>query len=112
MAAIPDRAFTLYSNGIARVLAIDVEIWPVGDPQAEQKVPPGHIFRAIWDTGATNTAITTNVVKKCGLQPVGLTHVSTADGKTTLVNTYLINYRTSLKSTVHRCSCQRSRVPY
>lgn len=41
----------------------------------------GKIFHAIWDTGATNTSITKNVIDKLGLEPVGKTVTNTANGK-------------------------------
>lgn len=36
--------------------------------------------KAIWDTGATATVITDNVVKALGLIPTGMSHVNTANG--------------------------------
>ena len=35
-------------------------------------------FQALWDTGATNSAITKAVVQQCGLTPTGTTLNSTA----------------------------------
>ncbi len=48
------------------------------------------MFSAIWDTGATNTVITENVAKQCGLVPTGLTQVHSVHGSK-LANTYLVN---------------------
>lgn len=38
-------------------------------------------FDAIWDTGATGSVISKKVVKKCGLLPIGMTKVLTANGE-------------------------------
>jgi len=57
-----------------------------------------HVFSAIWDTGATNTVITENVAKQCGLAPTGMTLVQTAHGSKQ-ANTYLVSVY--LPATVH-----------
>lgn len=46
--------------------------------------------KAIWDTGATATVITQNVVNSLGLSPTGMSHVNTANGPT-IQNTYIID---------------------
>lgn len=46
-------------------------------------------FFAIWDTGATNSAITQFVVDACGLVATGMANVDHADGSS-LVETYLV----------------------
>ena len=46
-------------------------------------------FRAIWDTGATNSAVTQNVVDQCSLEPTGLTEVQTVQGSHR-TETYLV----------------------
>lgn len=53
---------------------------------------PGPVAQVgcIWDTGATGTAITQNVVDRLGLIPTGMAKVSTASGEST-TSTYLIN---------------------
>lgn len=77
-------AFTIKSkNGIARVLSTDVLIIIPGTSTSAK-------IRAIWDTGATGTAITSKVVKALGLIPTGQSRVSTAAG-VVLQNTYSIN---------------------
>jgi len=47
-------------------------------------------FTGIWDTGATNSAISQKVVDALGLQPITATQVQTADGLT-LKPVYLVN---------------------
>jgi predicted aspartyl protease len=74
--------------------------WPVGRVnvlvnQVEIIIPnTNNVLKinAIWDTGATSTAITQNVVDKLGLLPTGMTNVHTANG-TALQNTYIVDVR-------------------
>lgn len=47
-------------------------------------------FKAIWDTGAMRSSISSNVVKNLGLKPYGLAKVFHADG-VSMQNTYFIN---------------------
>ena len=47
-------------------------------------------MQAIWDTGATATVITQNVVNELGLIPTGMSIVFTANGETTQ-NTYIVD---------------------
>ena len=61
-------AFTYKANGIANVLLSEVKV------SANKELFNGakeEKFNAIWDTGATNTAISSKVVEKCGLIPTG-----------------------------------------
>lgn len=44
----------------------------------------------LWDTGAMNTAISKNIVKKLGLKPISKIAVQSATGKS-IKNTYIIN---------------------
>ena len=84
---IPDRtfAFTVKYDGIVNVLTSEARISLAFNPDNTPKKdhPPIENFTAIWDTGATHTAISSKVVKKCKLRPVGMTKVSTASGVTT-----------------------------
>lgn len=79
-----NSAFTLKSsNGISRVLITDVNIHIAN-------TPTNKIVKAIWDTGATGSAITKIVVKNLGLIPTGVAQVNTANGVATQ-NTYTID---------------------
>lgn len=73
------RSFTVNSDGIMNVLPTPVGIAPMFSPDASKK-PEVKQFNAIWDTGATGTAITEDVVKKCKLKPIGKVQVNTANG--------------------------------
>lgn len=56
---------------------------------------PASEYNAIWDTGATQTAITAKVVKECALKPSGMCTIQTAGGErkvpTYFVSVYLPN---------------------
>jgi len=77
-------ALTIKSNGgKLRVLSCNVEIFqPVNNTSGR--------FNAIWDTGATGTVITSNIVRALGLVATGVTVNHTAGG-TINSNTYLVN---------------------
>ncbi len=82
------RAFTRKANG--RVDSIET---PAGIfvPAVGGALPTRiQSFKAIWDTGATNTAIASSVVKKLGIKPITFTQVGTGGG---VVNApvYLVN---------------------
>lgn len=52
--------------------------------------PPMNEFMGLWDTGATGTVISKDIVAKLGLQPTGKVLSYHANGCST-VNTYMIN---------------------
>lgn len=77
-------SFTVKSNGgLLRVLVTDVNIHISG---TTNKVP----IKAIWDTGASGSAITKAVGAKLGLIPTGMAQVNTANGVATQ-NTYTVD---------------------
>jgi len=92
-------SLTLKADGRILVLRTDVFIGaPVLDPSAgpvTQQTVGAKKFGGIWDTGATNTTITTKVVKECNLQPISFAQVHTANGMKTckvyLVSLFLPN---------------------
>lgn len=82
-------SFTTSFNGLTNVLWNETVISSayLGNP------PPGLIrkeYKAIWDTGATGTAITKQVAQECQLLPTGMTQVRGVQS-TKIVNTYLVN---------------------
>lgn len=80
-------AFTCAINGRANVLKTKVRV------SAHKRLFPEaqeNDFIAIWDTGATNTAISENLAKKCNLIPIGKSVSYTANGEH-IGNTYLID---------------------
>ena len=75
-------AFTLAYSGNSQTLVTDVHIAEAFDVSS----PPAQVvnqFKAVWDTGATNSVITENVVTQCGLVPTGRADVNTAQGSLT-----------------------------
>lgn len=88
--AIRVHTFTTKGNGILNCLHTPVEIATpsVNTPYNQiQKIST----RGIWDTGATNTVITQNVVKQLGLKETGKTLTNTASEKNKQVSTYIVD---------------------
>jgi len=85
-------AFTGYCSKIARVLISEVYISKAFTPnkQITSLDKDCKKYYAIWDTGATGSAITSKVVMDCGLKTIGLSRVGTASG-IGLANNYLVN---------------------
>ncbi len=77
-------SFTLKSTrGLLRVLITDIDIYTSGTPNL---IP----IKAIWDTGASGSAITKKVAAQLGLIPTGMAQVNTANGMA-IQNTYTID---------------------
>lgn len=90
----PPRVFTVTYGGIARTLVTDVSIGAAFDPNAADwktgvGLPVLHPVKAIWDTGATNTAISSRVVKALALKATGMAKVHEAS-HTIDAETYLV----------------------
>ena len=90
------RSFTTTAvGGLLNVLKSQCGISQAFDPTAGGALPPVVQFDAIWDTGATNSAITQAVVDACGLVPTSMAQVHGVHGVSTaevyLVNIYLPN---------------------
>ena len=87
------HSFTTGFSGLSNVLYNKVLISQAFDSTSEQVDPKdcgAREYMAIWDTGATGTAITKKVVDECGLKPTGVAVVHTAAGESK-TNTYLVN---------------------
>jgi hypothetical protein len=78
-------AFKIDYSGIAKELCSEVIVLNFLDDTKHHK------FNAIWDTGATNSVITKNVVNKLNLIPTGMTEVHGVNSKS-IRNTYLVNF--------------------
>jgi len=82
------HSFTIEAPGRLSALATDVHISmavPVIGPH-----PQYHAFRAIWDTGATGTVITDQVVTRCGLTQITMKNVQGVGGSK-LSEVYVVN---------------------
>jgi predicted aspartyl protease len=85
------QSFTIEYSGLVNMLKSECGICKGYNPRTDTgEHPQVESFLALWDTGATGSVITKNVVDKLGLIPTGFTKVYHANGDCT-VNTYLIN---------------------
>lgn len=85
------HAFTLRYNGRTRVLHTKVGVcWPFTQNESPDKKIKIEEYSAIWDTGATHSAITKKVADDLELKPTGIAEVRHAKGKSS-TNTYLVN---------------------
>ena len=85
-------AFTTKYNGHRNVLENKIYLAEAFDPADKSIIPQWHEFNCIWDTGASNTVITSKVANGLGLIPTGKAVCHTAGGKA-IVNTYLVNIK-------------------
>ncbi len=65
------HAFTNHYTGLARDLRTRIGVCAAFDPASVPVAshPAYQEFEAIWDTGATNSMISKDIVTKCGLSP-------------------------------------------
>lgn len=91
----PRRAgLTIQYTGRVRAIITDVDLNIPFDPTqyAGKPEPEWKHFKGIWDTGATNSVITTEVISALGLKQVGVVQVDTPSD-TILAKRYLVNMR-------------------
>lgn len=83
------HAFRTSYSGVVNALATDAAVaFPLAtNPERNKKF---HKFKAIWDTGATNSVITHNVAKTVALVPSGKVECLGVHGKS-VVNTYIVD---------------------
>ena len=75
------QCVTLRADGIAHVVSCPCGFSTAFDrANPPDPVPEAKTFMAIWDTGATATVVTQDIVDGLGLAPVGMTQVHHADG--------------------------------
>jgi hypothetical protein len=92
----PFQALTIKHSGFANRIITAVSISAAFDPRNPPAIPPRQISTsALWDTGASRSAITPAVVADLALIPVGTEVVNHFGGSSTkptyLVNLYLPN---------------------
>ena len=73
-------AFTLHEDSIIREIITDCSVSIPFDPRSGRPHPPTLNIKALWDTGATNCAITKNVIDKLRLIPFTKVEVGHANG--------------------------------
>lgn len=72
-------SFITVYGGLVNRLVNDVHVAAPFDEGDER--PTAHrIYKALWDTGATNSVISDRVVAECGLIPTGFAQINTAGG--------------------------------
>lgn len=71
------RSFVAHRDKITNVLVTKVTI---GQAFSTSNPSPQTEYNAIWDTGATNTVITSQVVSDCNLKAIGMTRMHHAGG--------------------------------
>ena len=83
------HAFRIEYNGVARALLTECAIAPPAaiDPSQSKKF---FKFQCIWDTGATNSVITENIVKAAGLVATGMVQTRGVHGARP-ANTYIVD---------------------
>lgn len=75
------------TNRIVTPISIDVSDYPTNG-ESETHIDN---LRTLWDTGASVTVISEDLVKRLALTPRDVTKVSGFDGKTITTNTYKID---------------------
>lgn len=74
------RAFTRKTDGIVNEIRSPAGIFLV--PTGQEIIPTDiEQFNAVWDTGATNTAVASSVVAKLGSKPITFAPVGTGGGE-------------------------------
>lgn len=85
------QSFTIEYFGISNTLKTECGVCRAFNPSLNNgKHPEVKRFTALWDTGATNSVITKDVVEALALAPTGIGKVFHANGDCT-ANTYLVN---------------------
>jgi predicted aspartyl protease len=95
------RAFTIDYFGKVNKLHTECGVCKHFDPRtSKEKHPKIENFNGLWDTGATNSAISRNVIDKLGLIPTGMGRVFHAGGES-WVSTYYVNIFLPNKAGIH-----------
>jgi hypothetical protein len=86
------QAFTVKANGRVDRITTDIAVLPAFDPKSPPTGSPARMAtKALWDTGATKSVVSTDLVKALGLTPVGVTRVNHAGG-VSMTSTYVVNF--------------------
>ena len=85
------QAFTFKANGRIDRIVTDLVVLPAFDPKSPPVPgPPRVATKALWDTGATKSVLSSELVKALGLAAAGVTRVNHAGGTSTS-STYMVN---------------------
>lgn len=84
------KSFTTTSNGgLLRQLINEVHVYPATNTIL--KTTRDNEFKALWDTGATNTTISQSVTDRCRLAPIGFSQLITASETVKEAPNYLVD---------------------
>ena len=85
------QALTIKANGLSNRIITDIEISVAYDTaKSPDPLPDSIATKALWDTGASNSVITTELAKSLDLIPVGTQEVHHGDG-VSVRNGYIVN---------------------
>ncbi len=84
-------SFTVKSSATRNRLVSPCAAYKAWAPESETAQPPRQQFNALWDTGATNSMITSRAVAVLGLEAGGYTHVHHVQGTTFEIPFYYVN---------------------
>ncbi|TET35829.1 MAG: hypothetical protein E3J72_09990 [Planctomycetota bacterium] len=88
----PQRAFTSILASPRNQIITPIEVLPFFDPETQSPKDYDSVnCSALWDTGATGSCITNNVVKQLKLAPIRTVKVTHAGGQKDS-NVYLVNF--------------------
>lgn len=79
-------------NRLLDRIITDIDVCAAFDPAKPPSTLPGKLpTKALWDTGASKSVISEEIVEQLALAPVGTRQVHHGDG-TSIRNTYLVNF--------------------
>lgn len=81
-------SFTIYYEHLVNEIQTDCSISSMNDHASEWR-----LFKAAWDTGATNSVISNRAVDRRELIPTGFTEVFQVNGPPFVANTYLVRIK-------------------
>ena len=84
------QSFTVEFGTVVPQLITDCGVCEAYLPNPNKVHPKVYTFKALWDTGATITTISKNIVSTLGLTPIGFGDVSHAGG-TAKAGVYILN---------------------
>lgn len=85
------QAFTLKATRTLDCIVSDITVMPGFDPAAPPNpLPAATPTKALWDTGASKSVLSTAFIEALGLTPVGTREVHHGDGKS-VRSTFMVN---------------------
>lgn len=105
------KAFTLSNSGVALALTTPCEIREAFNPDDTNSKPtPKRSYVGLWDTGASQSMITSRVVSELCLLPTGVQQCYHAQGKS-ITSTYMVNIVLPNGIQVHSLKVSEGKLP-